>query len=142
LYYTSCLVLVGYYTDMNKDQTYKEDLLSSWEETYKKGQLTFWLLLSLRNKPLYVGEIKEFIETLTNGTISCEDQSLYRSLRKYYDLEIVDFELREGYKGPDRKYYFLTQIGKELLQEFTQRNISLFYNEKLSDLIKNTSKPS
>lgn len=142
MYYTSCLVLVGYYTDMNKDQTYKEDLLSSWEETYKKGQLTFWLLLSLRNKPLYVGEIKEFIETLTNGTISCEDQSLYRSLRKYYDLEIVDFELREGYKGPDRKYYFLTQIGKELLQEFTQRNISLFYNEKLSDLIKNTSKPS
>ena len=122
---------------MDNNKKYKTDLLTSWEETYKKGQLTFWLLLALRDKSLYVSEIKEFIESATNGTISCEDQSIYRSLRKYYDLEIVDYELRQGHKGPDRKYYFLTIIGKELLHEFTQRNISILYNKKLSDLINN-----
>jgi len=122
---------------MNRDQKYKSDLLTSWEETYKKGQLTFWLLLALRDQPLYVSEIKDFIESVTNGTISCEDQSVYRALRKYYDFEIVDYELRQGHKGPDRKYYFLTTIGKELLHEFTQRNISILYNKKLSDLINN-----
>lgn len=122
---------------MDNNQKYKTDLLTSWEETYKKGQLTFWLLLALRDKSLYVSEIKDFIETATNGTISCEEQSIYRSLRKYYDLEIVDYELRQGHKGPDRKYYFLTIIGKELLHEFTQRNISILYNKKLSDLINN-----
>lgn len=122
---------------MDNNQKYKTDLLTSWEETYKKGQLTFWLLLALRDKSLFVSEIKNFIESATNGTISCEEQSIYRSLRKYYDLEIVDYELRQGHKGPDRKYYFLTIIGKELLHEFTQRNISILYNKKLSDLINN-----
>ncbi|MBL4625258.1 MAG: PadR family transcriptional regulator [Flavobacteriales bacterium] len=123
---------------MKQDQSYKKELLTSWEETYKKGQLTFWLLLGLRDKPLYVTEIKEFITSSTNGTISCEEQSIYRSLRKYYDLEIVDYELRQGYKGPDRKYYFLTSLGKDLLKDFTKRNISILYNESLSALINNT----
>jgi DNA-binding PadR family transcriptional regulator len=127
---------------MNENDTYKADLLTSWEETYKKGQLTFWLLLALRDEPLYVSEIKDFIKTATNGTISCEDQSVYRALRKYYDFEIVDYELRQGHKGPDRKYYFLTTIGKELLHEFTQRNISILYNQKLQNLINNNQTPS
>ena len=122
---------------MNNDKNYKAELLTSWEETYKKGQLTFWILLALRNKPLYVSEIKDFIESVTNGTISCEEQSIYRSLRKHYDFEIVDYELRQGQKGPDRKYYFLSMIGKELLQEFIERNISILYNKTLTDLINN-----
>ena len=126
---------------MRQDQNYKKELLTSWEDTYKKGQLTFWLLLGLRDKSLYVTEIKEFIEFSTNKTISCEEQSIYRSLRKYYDLEIVDFELRKGYKGPDRKYYFLTPIGKDLLHDFTKRNITILYNKKLADLINNKTTP-
>ncbi len=119
---------------------YKSNLLEKWEEVYKKGLLTFWVLLSLKDKSLYAHEIQEFIKTITNHTISCEDQSLYRSLRKYYDLEIVDYELREGNKGPKRKYYFLTDIGKELLVDFTNRNISLFFQNEVVDIIYN--KPS
>jgi len=122
---------------MNNDTIYKTKLLTNWEETYKKGQLTFWILLALKDKSIYVSEIKDFIKSITNGTISCEDQSVYRALRKYYDLEIVDYELKKGNKGPDRKYYFLTTIGKELLSEFIQRNISVFYEKKVFDLINN-----
>ena len=121
---------------MNNNK-YKTTLLTSWEETYKKGQLTFWILLALRGRSLYVNEIKDFIETATNSTISCESQSIYRSLRKYYNLEIVDYELRQGHKGPDRKYYFLTSVGKALLHDFIQRNISILYHKELSDLIHN-----
>ena len=127
---------------MNTTKKYKNDLLTSWEETYKKGLLTFWILLSLRDDQLYIDEIKAFIKSVTNNIISCEDQSIYRSLRKFYDLEIVDFELREGNKGPNRKHYFLTKIGKELLHDFTQRNISIFLNKKTSDLIINKSSKS
>lgn len=116
---------------------YKTDLLDSWEETYKKGLLTFWILLSLRDNRLYLGEIKNFIKNTTNGTMTCEDQSIYRALRKFYDLEIVDFELRQGNKGPNRKHYFLTDLGKELLRDFTDRNINLFFNKKISELIAN-----
>ena len=122
---------------MKSDKTYKAELLAGWEATYKKGQLTFWLLLAIRDQARFVNEIKEFIESTTNNTISCEEQSIYRSLRKFFDLEIVDFELREGHKGPDRKYYYLTQIGKDLLNDFTERNISILYNKNLSSLINN-----
>ena len=122
---------------MKNSNTYKSDLLKSWEETYKKGLLTFWMLLSLRDNCLYLTEIKDFITSVTKGAISCEDQSLYRSLRKFYELEIVDYELREGNKGPNRKYYFLTDLGKELLEEFTSRNINIFLNQEVAGLISN-----
>lgn len=124
---------------MDKNKIYQQTLLSSWEETYKKGQLTFWLLLSLRDNKLYLNEIQDFIKRITKGTISCENQSLYRALRKHYDLEIVDYILKDGSKGPDRKYYFLTETGEELLQQFIERNISLFYDKKIKDILNHKS---
>ena len=114
------------------------DLLNSWEETYKKGQLTLWIFLSLKDGDKYVDEIKSFIENMSNNTISCEDQSIYRSLRKYLHLGIVEFNLKEGNKGPDRKYYSLTKTGDSLFDEFSKRNISLFYEKKILSLLNQT----
>ena len=112
------------------------DLLNSWEETYKKGQLTLWIFLSLKDGDKYVGEIKSFIENMSYNTISCEEQSIYRSLRKYLHLGIVEFNLKEGNKGPERKYYKLTELGDNLLNQFIERNINLFYDEKIKKLLK------
>ena len=117
------------------DQNYLNKLLNSWEDVFKKGQLSLWILLSLKDSPKYVDEIKSFIEEITNGHITAEEQSLYRSLRKFHDLEVVNYESREGNKGPDRKYYFLTDLGKKLLDEFIERNIKVFYKENILDLI-------
>jgi DNA-binding PadR family transcriptional regulator len=119
---------------MNKTNQLSE-LLSAWEETYKKGQLTLWIFLSLKDGKKYVDEIKSFVEAQSNQTMTCESQSLYRNLRKYQHVGIVDFESGEGNKGPDRKYYFLTELGNELLNQFTQRNINLFYNKRIKNLI-------
>ena len=112
------------------------DLLNSWEETYKKGQLTLWIFLSLKDGEKYVDEIKSFIENMSNNTISCEEQSIYRSLRKYLHLEIVEYYLGEGNKGPERKYYKLTKLGINLLNQFIERNINLFYDDKIKQLLK------
>ena len=112
------------------------DLLNSWEETYKKGQLTLWVFLSLKDGDKYVDEIKSFIENMSKNTISCEEQSIYRSLRKYLHLGIVEFNLKEGNKGPERKYYKLTELGDNLLNQFIERNINLFYDEKIKKLLK------
>src|SRR5437667_11987969 len=117
------------------DNQYKEKLLNSWEEVYKKGQLTFWILLSLKEQARYVEEIKDFIENATASAFTCEEQSLYRSLRKFYDIEMVEFMSKEGNKGPKRKYYHLTPLGKEVLKEFIKRNIKIFYTSNLKNLI-------
>ena len=48
----------------------------------KKGQLTLWIFMALRESKKYVDEIKTFIVEKSGGTIRCEEQSLYRALRK------------------------------------------------------------
>lgn len=112
------------------------DLLSSWEQTYKKGQLTLWIFLALKDGQKYVDEIKEFIELKSKNTINCEEQSLYRNLRKYQHIDVVSFENKKGNKGPDRKYYFLTTMGNQLLANFIERNIELFFSTEINSLLK------
>ncbi len=111
-------------------------MLSAWEETYKKGQLTLWIFLALRDGNKYVDEIKEFIVNKSNHTISSELQSLYRNLRKYEHIKVVSYKMGKGNKGPDRKYYYLSELGNELLQKFIDRNIKLFYSQEINNLLK------
>ena len=113
----------------------KNELLTAWEETYKKGQLTLWIFLALKDGDKYMNEIKSFIEQFSENSISCEDQSLYRALRKFEHLKMVASSAGKGNKGPDRKYYRITDLGNEIFDEFTTRNIKLFYNIKLMELM-------
>jgi len=119
---------------MNKNNFFSE-LLFAWEETYKKGQLTLWIFLALSDGKKYVDEIKTFVEEQSNHTMTCESQSLYRNLRKYQHIGVVDYETGEGNKGPDRKYYYLTELGQSLLNSFLDRNIKLFFSEHIKHLI-------
>ena len=45
------------------------ELLNAWEETYKKGQLTFWVFLGLKEGKKCVEEIKEFVENMSDGSM-------------------------------------------------------------------------
>ena len=112
-----------------------DELLNAWEETYKKGQLTFWVFLALKESNKCVEDIKEFVEKVSEGTMSCEEQSLYRNLRKFQHLEIVAYENRKVNKGPDRKYYYLTDNGRELFKHFVERNILIFTKENIINLL-------
>ncbi|MEM6865273.1 MAG: PadR family transcriptional regulator [Bacteroidota bacterium] len=120
---------------MKNDKKLNE-LLFSWENTYKKGQLTLWIFMSLQESKKYVDEIKNFIEKKSNGTIRCEEQSLYRALRKYEHINVLTHELKEGNKGPHRKSYYLTKLGKELFNQFVNRNIKLFYSTEIKQILK------
>ena len=112
-----------------------DELLNAWEETYKKGQLTFWVFLALKESNKCVEDIKVFVEKVSEGTMSCEEQSLYRNLRKFQHLEIVASENRKVNKGPDRKYYYLTDNGRELFKRFVERNILIFTKENIINLL-------
>jgi PadR family transcriptional regulator, regulatory protein PadR len=112
-----------------------DELLSAWEETYKKGQLTLWIFLALKDGKKYVDEIRLFIEIESKHTMQCEEQSLYRNLRKLHHIGAVDFESGKGHKGPERKYYYLTALGKDLLTKFVERNIQLFFSPNIAKLL-------
>ncbi len=119
---------------------YEKKLLRAWEEVYKKGQLTFWIFIALKEGPKHMAAIKEFISIFTHGTIEADDQSMYRALRRYQTAEMLAFKTIPGDGGPDRKVYELTIIGRRVLDSFTERNITaIFYQPAMQKLITNKS---
>jgi PadR family transcriptional regulator PadR len=103
-----------------------EDLLGKWESVYKKGLLSFWLLLLLHETPSYPYEIGQALGELSQGTISADDNSIYRALNRFGALGLVKSEPQQSSLGPPRKYYRLTRDGVLLLAKFIQRNIQVF----------------
>jgi DNA-binding PadR family transcriptional regulator len=120
---------------MKTKKELSEQLLDAWEATHKKGQLTLWIFLALRDGPKYVSEIKAFIESNTSQTIICEEQSLYRALRKFQLVEMTAFNPGKGEGGPDRKYYYITPMGEDILDRFIERNIRLFFLPEIANLM-------
>jgi PadR family transcriptional regulator PadR len=119
---------------------YEQKLLDGWEDVFKKGQLTLWIMLALKDGPKHMADIKYFIQHATNGTLSADDKSMYRALRRYYDAELLDFTTKSG-NGPDLKIYSLTKIGSRVLDSFVERNITkVFYKLNIRELIERSSK--
>lgn len=103
--------------------SYEQKLLEGWEDVFKKGQLTLWIMLALKDGAKHMTEIKTFITKATKGTLSADDQSMYRALRRYHDAELIVFKQEPGKSGPDLKVYSLSSIGGKILNEFIDRNI-------------------
>ncbi len=120
------------------DQTKLENLLTQWEETYKKGLLSFWLLLLLAQRKAYPYEIKAAINEMSRKTINADENSIYRALNRLADSGIVDSEVLPSETGPSRRYFFLTQLGLELLNRFITRNILVFEQQDVAELIQKT----
>jgi len=103
-----------------------DTLLEKWEEVYKKGLLSFWMLLVLHRRPAYAFEMNALIQQLSQGTISADDNSLYRALSRFEDMGLVASELQPSPSGPARRYFALTPAGRQLLRRFIERNVLVF----------------
>ena len=118
------------------DNRYAQKVLDGWEDVYKKGQLTFWVMLALKDGPKHMAEIKTFIDRATNQAFSVDDMSMYRALRRYYEAELTEYSSAPG-NGPDRKIYRLSAIGENVLQNFVKRNItSVLFRPEMKTLIE------
>ena len=103
-----------------------DELLQKWEETYKKGLLSLWILLLLAERPSYPFEMRSLIEELSQGTMSADDNSIYRALARFQNMGLTDSDTQPSRQGPYRRYYRLTDKGHLLLKRFIERNILLF----------------
>ena len=108
-------------------------LLEQWESVYKKGLLTFWLLLLLHRRAMYVFEMGQELSKISQTTITADEKSLYRALRRFEAMGLVESTWQPSDVGPRRRYYHLTELGTELLQAFTQRNILLFQEPDIAN---------
>ena len=113
------------------DEEILQSLLGQWESVYKKGLLTFWLLLMLHDRAMYVFEMGQELASISQGTVSADEKSLYRALRRFQATGLVESTWRPSDIGPRRRYYHLTPLGTELLRRFVQRNLLIFQNPAL-----------
>jgi PadR family transcriptional regulator, regulatory protein PadR len=88
------------------------DLLNKWEENYKKGLLPFWILLLLYERSSYRYEMSAEVAKIGQGTISVDDNSIYRALNRFESVGIVKSDLPQSTTGPQRRYYRLSGKGK------------------------------
>jgi PadR family transcriptional regulator PadR len=121
----------------HKNQGEIQVLLKKWEEAYKKGLLSFWLLLLLHEKPAYPYSLGEAVLQLSQGTISTDEQSIYRALNRFQSMGLVMSELVKSPIGPQRRYFRLTEKGTDLLREFIRRNILIFQAPSIQEHVEN-----
>jgi PadR family transcriptional regulator PadR len=113
-----------------------EQLLENWEGVYKKGLLTFWLLLLLDEKPSYPYEMSAEVTRLSEGMVSADGNSIYRAISRFEEMGLVASEGGESKVGPPRKYYSLTEEGRSLLKIFIERNILIFQHPSIAKRIQ------
>jgi PadR family transcriptional regulator PadR len=118
------------------DQEALLTLLEQWEGVYKKGLLTFWLLLLLHKRSSYVFEMGQQLDSISRGSISADEKSLYRALRRFEATGLVKSTWRPSDVGPRRRYYSLTDLGTALLREFVQRNVVVFWEPAVRDRLE------
>jgi len=114
----------------------QDNLLTQWEETYKRGLLTFWMLLLLNQREMYAYEMGSAIAEFSQGSIAVDDNSVYRALRRFAETGIVASEVRESDSGPARRYFSLTGAGRDLLASFIRRNVLIFQSPPVAEAIQ------
>jgi DNA-binding PadR family transcriptional regulator len=124
------------YSLPNKTNSDLEELLKQWEEAYKKGLLSFWLLLLLFDKPAYAYELGATVSEVSQGTVTADEKSIYRALNRFQSMGIVQSELLSSKIGPQRRYYKLTEKGTALLTEFIRRNILVFETPSVTERVR------
>lgn len=80
----------------------------------RKGVLEFCILSVLRDNEAYTSEI---LETLKNAKLLVVEGTIYPLLTRLKNDGLLSYRWEESTSGPPRKYYGLTNTGKEFLQE-------------------------
>ncbi|RUQ28057.1 PadR family transcriptional regulator [Peribacillus cavernae] len=79
------------------------------------------LLSRLKEKDMYGYELTELLRELSDGYIHIKEGTLYPTLKKLEEKELVKSYWKDSFEGPRRKYYYLTKLGlKELEGYVTQ----------------------
>ncbi len=83
----------------------------------RKGFLEYCILLIIANKPVYVSDI---INELKEAHLIVVEGTLYPLLSRLKSSGILGYQWQESMQGPPRKYYELTEQGRQFLAELEE----------------------
>lgn len=82
------------------------------ETQMRKGMLVYCVLLLCSNGKVYTSDI---IRKLHEAELIVVEGTLYPLLNRLARDQLLGYEWRESEQGPPRKYYWLTDEGKNVL---------------------------
>lgn len=83
----------------------------------RKGMLEYCVMLLLRKEACYTSDI---ISRLKEAELIVVEGTLYPLLTRLKKDGLLSYEWRESTQGPPRKYYLLTDEGKEFLNHLDE----------------------
>lgn len=83
----------------------------------RKGMLEFCVLLLLQRRPAYASEM---IDGLKEARLIVVEGTLYPLLTRLKNDGLLSYQWQESSAGPPRKYYSLTEAGRQVLGQLNE----------------------
>lgn len=94
-------------------------VIDSWKSQIKRGTLEFCILLMINKRPYYGYEIMNKLDTWP--VLSAKESTIYPLLRRLLRDGFLSSSWQETAEGlPPRKYYTITDKGREYLEAMSQ----------------------
>ena len=87
----------------------------NWTNQLRKGVLELCILNDIRNRRMYGYEIVRKLRKIEGLIIS--EGSIYPILSRLKRQGLVKTSIQDSPQGPSRKYYQLTQEGKDMIRQ-------------------------
>ena len=88
--------------------------LENTKAQMRKGVLEYCILAMLKHKDGYVAELLDGLKT---AELLVVEGTVYPLLTRLKNDGLLNYRWEESTSGPPRKYYALTEIGKQFLTE-------------------------
>ncbi len=102
--------------------TETENLLRKFHKELSSGTVSLVLLavLAQSDQPLYGYLIAKRIGEAAEGVLVGKQSALYPVLRNLSAAGLLDSEVEPSISGPPRRYYRITELGREVLAQWVQ----------------------
>ena len=102
--------------------TETENLLRKFHKELSSGTVSLVLLavLAQSDQPLYGYLIAKRIGEAAEGVLVGKQSALYPVLRNLSAAGLLDSEVEPSISGPPRRYYRITDLGREVLAQWIQ----------------------
>lgn len=97
---------------MSEKEPEKKTELESTKADMRRGMLEFVVLLIISRGKIYASDI---LKELKSADLLIVEGTLYPLLSRLRAEKLLDYTWEESRSGPPRKYYTLTDFGKENL---------------------------
>jgi len=107
---------------MNQKTTSAEGYAEQLATQLRKGFLAYCVLKVCSGEPMYTSDI---IKRLSEAELVVVEGTIYPLLSRLQKDGLLEHQWQESEQGPPRKYYKVTNLGREVMDQVTKKITTL-----------------